>query len=43
MFKFALSTLALGFVALSAQPVSAQMQVAESRDVSFTASVVDLS
>ncbi len=43
MYRFALTTLALGIVALSAQPVSAQMQVAEGRDVSFTASVVDLS
>ncbi len=43
MHRFALTTLALGIVALSAQPVSAQMQVAEGRDVSFTASVVDLS
>ena len=44
MFKFALTTLALGIVALSAQPVSAQMpQATEGRQVSFTASVVDLS
>ncbi len=43
MYRFALTTLALGVVALSAQPVSAQMQAAEGRDVSFTASVVDLS
>ncbi len=43
MYRFALTTLALAIVALSAQPVSAQMQVAEGRDVSFTASVVDLS
>ncbi len=43
MYRFALTTLALGIVALSAQPVSAQMQVAEGRDVSFTATVVDLS
>ncbi len=43
MFKFSITTLALGILVLSAQPVSAQMQVAESRDVSFTASVVDLS
>ncbi len=43
MFKFAITTLALGIVALSAQPVSAQMQAAEGREVSFTASVVDLS
>lgn len=44
MYKFALTTLALGIVALSAQPVSAQMpQAAEGRQVSFTASVVDLS
>ncbi len=42
MYKFALTTLALGIVALSAQPASAQ-QVAEGRNVSFTASVVDLS
>ena len=42
MYKFALTTLALGIVALSAQPASAQ-QAAEGRDVSFTASVVDLS
>ena len=43
MYKFALTTLALGFVALAAQPVSAQMQAVEGREVSFTASVVDLS
>ena len=43
MYRFAITTLALGIVALSAQPVSAQMQPAEGRDVSFTASVVDLS
>ena len=42
MFRFALTTLAVGIVALSAQPVSAQ-QAAEGRSVSFTASVVDLS
>ena len=43
MYRYALTTLALGILAMSAQPVSAQMQVAASRDVSFTASVVDLS
>jgi hypothetical protein len=43
MFKFALTTLALGTLVLSAQPASAQMPAAEGRAVSFTASVVDLS
>jgi hypothetical protein len=43
MYKFALTTLALGFIALSAQPATAQMQVAESTPITLTASVVDLS
>ncbi len=43
MYKFALTTLALGFLALSAQPASAQMQVAASTPITLTASVVDLS
>ena len=42
MSRFFLTTLALGILALSAQPASAQ-QAAEGRSVSFTASVVDLS
>jgi hypothetical protein len=44
MYKFALSTVALGILALSAQPVSAQMPTAaEGRPITLTASVVDLS
>jgi hypothetical protein len=43
MYKFALTTLALGFFMLAAQPASAQMQVAESTPITLTASVVDLS
>ena len=43
MYKFALTTLALGIVALSAQPVSAQMSAAEGTPITLTASVVDLS
>ena len=44
MQRFALTIVALGFVALMPKPVSAQMpQAAEGREVSFTATVVDLS
>ena len=43
MRKSVLTILALGFVALAAKPVSAQMTPAEGREVSFTATVVDLS
>ncbi len=43
MRKFALTALSIGLVALAAQPTSAQMQAAEGTEVSFTASVVDLS
>jgi hypothetical protein len=44
MFKFALSTLALGFFMLAAQPASAQMMSpAEGTPITLTASVVDLS
>ena len=43
MRKFALTAFSLGLVALAAQPASAQMQAAEGTEVSFTASVVDLS
>lgn len=43
MLKSALTALSIGLVALAAQPASAQMQAAESTEVSFTASVVDLS
>ena len=43
MYKFALTTLALAIVALSAQPASAQMPAAEGTPITFTASVVDLS
>ena len=43
MYKFALTTLALGIVALSAQPVSAQTSAAEGTPITLTASVVDLS
>ncbi len=45
MYKFSLTTLALGFFMLAAQPASAQMEMhpAEGRDVSLTVSVVDLS
>ncbi len=43
MLKLALTALSIGLVALAAQPASAQMQAAESTEVSFTASVVDLS
>ena len=42
MYRFALTTLALAIVALSAQPVSAQ-QAAEGTPITLTASVVDLS
>ena len=43
MRKFALTALSIGLVALAAQPASSQMQAAEGTEVSFTASVVDLS
>ena len=43
MLKFALTALSLGMLMLVAQPASAQIQAAEGRAVSFTASVVDLS
>ena len=44
MQKLAMTILALGFVALVPKPVSAQMpQAAEGTEVSFTATVVDLS
>ena len=43
MRKFALTALSIGLVALAALPASAQMQAAEGTEVSFTASVVDLS
>lgn len=43
MLKFALTALSMGVLMLVAQPASAQMQAAEGRAVSFTASVVDLS
>ena len=43
MFKFALTTLALGFFMLAAQPASAQMTPAEGTPITLTASVVDLS
>ena len=44
MRKLALTALSLGVLALSAMPASAQMQMAEdAEDVSFTATVVDLS
>ena len=43
MLKFALTALSLGILMLAAQPVSAQMQAAEGTEISFTASVVDLS
>ncbi len=43
MSKFAMTTLALGFFMLAAQPASAQMQVAEGTQITLTASVVDLS
>ncbi len=43
MYKFALTTLALGFFMLAAQPASAQMSAAEGTPITLTASVVDLS
>ena len=43
MRKLALGFIALAFVAISAVPASAQMKMAESEDVEFTAQVVDLS
>jgi hypothetical protein len=43
MYKFALTTLALGFFMLAAQPASAQMPAAEGTEITLTASVVDLS
>ena len=43
MRKFALTALSIGLVTLAVQPVSAQMQASEGTEVSFTASVVDLS
>ncbi len=43
MHKFAITTLALGFFLVAAQPASAQMSVAESTSITLTASVVDLS
>ncbi len=43
MYKFALTTLALGFFMLAAQPASAQMTAAEGTQITLTASVVDLS
>jgi hypothetical protein len=43
MLKFALTALSLGVLMLVAQPASAQMEAAQGREVSFTASVVDLS
>jgi len=43
MRKFVLGFVALAFVALSAVPASAQMEMAEGEDVEFTAQVVDLS
>ncbi len=43
MYKFAVTTLALGFFMLAARPASAQMQVAPSTPITLTASVVDLS
>jgi hypothetical protein len=43
MLKFTLTALSLGVLMLVAQPASAQMEAAEGREVSFTASVVDLS
>ena len=43
MFKFALTTLALGVFMLAAQPASAQMSPAEGTPITLTASVVDLS
>ena len=42
MYRFALTTLALGIVAMSAQPVAAQ-QAAEGTPITLTATVVDLS
>ncbi len=43
MYKFAITTLALGFFMLAAQPTSAQMQAAASTPITLTATVVDLS
>lgn len=45
MYKFALTTLALGFFLLAAQPASAQMTMTpnEGTPITLTASVVDLS
>ena len=43
MYKFAVTTLALGFFMLAAQPTSAQMTPNPSTPITFTASVVDLS
>ena len=44
MRKLTLTALSLGVLALSAMPASAQVQMAEdAEDVSFTATVVDLS
>ncbi len=43
MRKLALTVLSLGVLALSAMPASAQTMAEDAEDVSFTATVVDLS
>ena len=43
MYKFAVTTLALGLFMLAAQPTSAQMTPNPSTPITLTASVVDLS